>query len=261
MKFLLSGYIEKSRDIDLFYISDPHYDDIDFDDCWVSVDIDKKLLKNKRLVKCANDTLSMLNEIILCGENRKKQGLTVKKNVGLIRLFMDEIDSYDSDIQLEITKYIKKIEYEYAKYGITCVIGCHSMKKSENGLDSSVISSMINVIFPSILLDRNNIFSGNYPSIRKIKSMIDNYKNQSLPSNARIVGIADDSDFYISHIPKLDLIKIEIDNSDDNNPIDKIKKWSDLCYQKYNIYPSKELIKKAWLVSSSQAFFINSLLG
>jgi len=249
MKFLLSAYIEKSRDIDLFYISDPHYD-MDFDDPWINPEIDKKLIENKRLVKDVNETLSMINDIINCGENRKKLGLTIKKNVGLIRLFLDEIDSYSSDIQSEICQAIRKIEYEFAKYGITVVLGCHSIKKGENGLDSSVISSMMNILFPSIVLDRNSILSGIFPSIPKIKNMIDRYKNESLPKDGRIVAIADDSEFLISHIPKLDLIPIKINEdetiSNDDNPIDKIKKWCDLCFEKFNRYPSKELIKKAW---------------
>ena len=251
MKFLLSAYIEKSRDIDLFYISDPHYDDIDYEDPWINPEIDKKLIENKRLVKSETETLSMINDIINCGENRKKLGLTIKKkNVGLIRLFLDEIDSYSSDIQSEISQSIRKIEYEFAKYGITAVLGCHSIKKGENGLDSSVISSMMNILFPTIVLDRNSILSGIFPSIPKIKNMIDRYKNESLPKDGRIVAIADDSEFFISHIPKLDLIPIKINEdvstSNDDNPIDKIKKWCDLCYEKFTRYPSKELIKKAW---------------
>jgi hypothetical protein len=262
MKFLLSAYIEKSRDIDLFYISDPHYD-MDFEDPWINPEIDKKLIENKRLVKGENETLSMINDVINCGENRKKLGLTIKKNVGLIRLFLDEIDSYSSDIQSEISQAIRKIEYEFAKYGITIVLGCHSIKKSENGLDSSVISSMMNILFPTIVLDRNSILSGIFPSIPKIKNMIDRYKNEFLPKDGRIVAIADDSEFLISHIPKLDLIPIKINEdeskSNDDNPIDKIKKWSDLCYEKFNRYPSKELIKKAWFDYTGKDLSDNAL--
>jgi hypothetical protein len=262
MKFLLSAYIEKSRDIDLFYISDPHYD-MNFDDPWINPEIDKKLIENKRLVKTQNDTLSMINDVINCGENRKKLGLTIKKNVGLIRLFLDEIDSYSSDIQSEISQAIRKIEYEFAKYGINCVVGCHSIKKGENGLDSSIISSMMNILFPSIILDRNSILSGIFPSIPKIKNMIDRYKNESLPKDGRIVAIADDSEFLISHIPKLDLIPIKINEdetiSNDDNPIDKIKKWCNLCYEKFNRYPSKELLKKAWLDYTGKDLSDNAL--
>lgn len=258
MKWLLSAYIEQSREIDLFYISDPHYDNVDFDDCWVSVEIDKKLIKNQRLVKSENQTLSMLNDIVNAGKKRKELGLTTKKNVGLIRIFLDEIDSYSAIIQEEISQSIKKIEYEYAKYGITCVVGAHSIKKGENGIDSSVISSMINILFPSIVLDRNSILSGAYPSLPKLKSMMDNYKYQVLPNDARMVVINDDSDVYISHIPKLDLIPIQInedvnisndkneDGTPQNNPILKIKDWSDLCYEKYKRYPDKNQIKIVW---------------
>jgi calcineurin-like phosphoesterase family protein len=266
MKWILSAYIEQSREIDLFYISDPHYDNIDFDDCWVSPEIDKKLIQNQRLVKSENATLSMLNDVISAGEQRKKLGLTVKKKVGLIRLFMDEIDSYSTEIQEEISQGIRKIEYEYAKYGVTCVLGCHSIKKGENGLDSSVISSMLNILFPSIVLDRNSILSGAFPSLPKIKSMMEKYKNEELPSDARLVVIADDSEVFISHVPKLDLIPIQISedentstnqnepatdqnntNSDDINPVIRIKKWCDLCYEKYQKYPDREHIKIAWL--------------
>jgi calcineurin-like phosphoesterase family protein len=278
MKWLISAYIEQSRETDLFYISDPHYDNVDFDDCWVSVEIDKKLIQNQRLVKSENQTLSMLNDVISAGEQRKKLGLTVKKKVGLIRLFMDEIDSYSTEIQDEISQAIRKIEYEYAKYGITCVLGCHSIKKGENGLDSSVISSMLNILFPSIVLDRNSILSGAFPSLPKIKSMMEKYKNEELPSDARLVVIADDSEVFISHIPKLDLIPINIkedeniaDNqnevvtgqnnhqSDDINPIEKIKNWCNLCFETYNRYPDREHIKTAWLELTGNDLSDNAL--
>ena len=269
MKWLLSAYIEQSREIDLFYISDPHYDNVDFDDCWVSPEIDKKLIQNQRLVKSENATLSILNDVISAGEQRKKLGLTVKKNVGLIRLFMDEIDSYSSDIQDEISQAIRKIEYEYAKYGITCILGCHSIKKGENGLDSSVISSMLNILFPSIVLDRNSILSGAFPSLPKIKSMMEKYKNEELPSDARLIVIADDCDVYMSHIPKLDLIPININeddniaqnntNSDDINPIEKIKNWCNLCFEKYQRYPDKSHIKTAWLELTGNDLSENAL--
>ena len=252
MKWLLSAYIEQSREIDLFYISDPHYDNVDFDEPWVSPEIDKKLIQNQRLVKSESQTLSMLNDVISAGEQRKIHGLTTKKKVGLIRLFMDEIDSYSTEIQEEISEAIRKIEYEYAKYGVTCVIGCHSIKKGQNGLDSSVISSMLNILFPSIVLDRNSILSGAFPSLPKMRNMMEKYKNEELPNDARLVVIADDSEVYVSHIPKLDLIPINIKEDenikvDENkNPVEKIKNWCDLCFEKYQRYPDREHIKQAW---------------
>ena len=165
---------------------------------------------------------------------------------------MDEIDSYSTEIQEEISEAIRKIEYEYAKYGVTCVIGCHSIKKGQNGLDSSVISSMLNILFPSIVLDRNSILSGAFPSLPKMRNMMEKYKNEELPNDARLVVIADDSEVYISHIPKLDLIPIQVSEDenikeDENkNPIEKIKNWCDLCFEKYQRYPDREHIKKAW---------------
>ena len=252
MKWLVKAYIANCKDSDTFYISDPHYDDVDYDDCWLSEEIDKKLIKNKRLVKSEVETLQMINDVISAGEIRKKQGLTTKKkNVGLIRLFMDEIDSYSTEIQAEISLGIKKIEYEYAKYGITSVIGCHSLKKGEMGIDSSVISSMLNILFPSVVLDRNTVLSGSFPTLPVMKKMISDYKNQILPSDARLVIIADDTDVFISHVPNLNPVQIKIEeteNQDDiDNPVLKIKKWCDLCYQTHQRYPNRELIKKAWL--------------
>lgn len=254
MKWLLKAYIANCKDTDIFYISDPHYDDVDFDDCWVSKEIDKKLIQNGRLVKSENTTLKMINDVINAGEIRKKQGLTVKKGVGKIRLFMDEIDSFSQDIQEEISIGIKKIEYEYAKYNITCVLGSHSLKKSEMGIDSSVTSSMINILFPSVVLDRNTVLSGSFPTLPTIKRMIDKYKTDSLPNDGRLIIITDDSDVYISHVPNLNNVIVQVENEqsqtsvdNEENPVLKIKKWCDLCFESYQRYPSRELIKKAWI--------------
>ena len=125
---------------------------------------------------------------------------------------------------------------------------------------------MLNILFPSIVLDRNSILSCAFPSLPKMKSMMEKYKNEELPSDARLIVIADDCDVYMSHIPKLDLIPININeddniadsqnevntaqnntNSETNNPVIRIKKWCDLCYEKYQKHPDREHIKIAWL--------------
>lgn len=256
MKWILKAYIAKCREQDTFYISDPHYDDVDYDDPWVAKEIDKKLITNGRLVKNQERTLDMINTLLGVIAQRKKQGLTIKKGVGLIRIFMDEVDSYPSDIQDQISNFIKIVEYEAAKFGVTVCIGAHSIKKGEMGIDSSVISSMLNILFPSVVLDRNSVLSGSFPTLPKLKNMIDSYKNTSLPSDGRLVVIADDSDVYVSHVPKLDLAIIKIsndpDNNDENNPIAKIKKWCDLCFATYQKYPTQEQIKTAWLEHTKQ---------
>ena len=252
MKWLLLAFCENMSDKDVFFISDPHYDDVDFDDVWISEKIDKQLIANKRLVKSESDTLKMLNQIISIGETRKKLGQTLKKGIGRIRIFLDEIDSYSNDVQSVISDTIKTIEYQYAKYGFTVVLGCHSLKKSENGVDSSVVSSMLNILFPSVALDRNNILSGSFPTIPKIKSMINSYAD-TIPKESRIVLIADDNDVYVSHIPKLTMPKINIkDNEIIDDDILKIKKWCDLCYEKYQKYPDKEHIKTAYFETTNR---------
>ncbi|MFM6159099.1 MAG: hypothetical protein ACKPE3_39995, partial [Sphaerospermopsis kisseleviana] len=248
MKWLLKAYIANCKDTDIFYISDPHYDDVDYDDVWVSEEIDKKLIQNRRLVKSESATLQMVGEVLGAIKARKTHGLTVKKGVGKIRIFMDEIDSYSQEIQQEISNFIKIVEYEAAKYGVTVVVGAHSIKKGEMGIDSSVISSMLNVLFPSVVLDRNSVLNGSFPSLPTIKRMIDTYKNESLPDDGRLVVISHDTDVFISHIPNLNQVKIQIENEETNeeNPVLKIKKWCDLCYQTYQRYPNSEQIKKAW---------------
>jgi len=123
---------------------------------------------------------------------------------------------------------------------------------------------MLNILFPSVVLDRNSILSGAFPTLPKMKLMIDRYKSE-LPDGARIAIINDDSEVFVSHIPKLDLIPINIKEdenisdsqnevvtaqnnhqSDDINPIEKIKNWCNLCFEKYQRHPDREHIKKAW---------------
>jgi hypothetical protein len=154
-----------------------------------------------------------------------------------------------------ISNFAKDVEYQGRKYGFSLILGAHSIKKGEMGIDSSVIGSMLNILFPSVVLDRNSILSGAFPSLPKIKSMINSYKSE-LPSEGRVVIINDDSEVFISHIPKLDLIPIEVneDISDGHNdpvavpnPIEKISEWCNLCYETYNQYPNRDQIKKAWL--------------
>ncbi|MFM6007512.1 MAG: hypothetical protein ACKPA7_27260, partial [Sphaerospermopsis kisseleviana] len=105
---------------------------------------------------------------------------------------MDEIDSFSTEMQEEISLGIKKIEYEFAKFGITCMLGAHSIKKGEMGIDSSVISSMLNILFPSVVLDRNSVLSGTFPSLPTLKRMIDTYKKEKLPNDGRLVVIFQD---------------------------------------------------------------------
>jgi hypothetical protein len=82
--------------------------------------------------------------------------------------------------------------------------------------------------------------------------MIDRYKSE-LPSEGRVVVINDDSEVFVSHVPKLDLIPVEVKEVEVGepvtapNPIQKIKDWCDLCFEAYKQYPDRSQIKKAWL--------------
>lgn len=273
MRWLLSGFIAQSNKQDIFYIIDKHYD---FDNPWIIGIDENELIENERIVDGdkAIEKIKELHNLLL---NRIKNKLTFKKLGMHTRILIDEIDSYSNDDMEVISSFVRDVEYQGRKYGFSLVLGSHSIKKNEMKIDSSVVSSMINILFPSIVLDRNSILSGAFPSLPKMKLMIEDYKYNYLPNDGRMVIINDDSNVFVSHIPKLDLTTIKItedenvsnvektefktenDTNSEKNPLDKIRKWCDLCFQKYQVYPSKSLIKKAWFEETNQDLSDNGL--
>lgn len=262
MRWLLSGFIAQSNEQDIFYIIDKHYDP---DNPWILGIDENELIENNRIVDGdkAIDKIHELHNLLL---NRIKNKLTFKKLGIHTRILIDEIDSYSNDDMEVISSFVKDVEYQGRKYGFSLILGSHSIKKNEMKIDSSVVSSMINILFPSIVLDRCSILSGAFPSLPKMKLMMDRFKSE-IPLNGRMVMINDDSNVFVSYIPKLDLIPVKI-SEDENiektdfkgqNPIDKMRKWCDLCCQKYNLYPSRELLKKAWYEETNQELSENAL--
>lgn len=212
MKWLLARFVESSSKNDLFFISDPHYDDIDFADCWLNSDTDKLLIENKRLVKSSGDTLEMVQKISALISVRKAKGELVKKGAGRVRIFLDEIDSWEGKTQAAIIDLVQVIEFEAAKYGFTCVVGAHSTKKHTTGIDSSVLSSMLNILFLSIIFDKGSVLPGYFPVVKELKKMVDSYKIRE-KNQPRIVVIGDEHEVTISHVP--DLIKTKFEVSDE----------------------------------------------
>ena len=266
MRWLLSGFISQSNSQDIFYIIDKHYD---FDNPWIIGIDENELIENERIVDGdkAIEKIKELHNLLL---NRIKNKLTFKKLGIHTRILIDEIDSYSNDDMEVISSFVRDVEYQGRKFGFSLILGSHSVKKNEMKIDSSVVSSMINILFPAIVLDRNSILSGAFPSLPKMKLMMEDYKYNHLPNDGRMVVVNDDSNVFISHIPKLDLMTVKIsfdenisnvektefktenDTNSEKNPIDKIRKWCDLCFQKYQVYPSKTLIKKAWFEETNQ---------
>lgn len=266
MRWLLSGFISQSNSQDIFYIIDKHYD---FDNPWIIGIDENELIENERIVDGdkAIEKIKELHNLLL---NRIKNKLTFKKLGIHTRILIDEIDSYSNDDMEVISSFVRDVEYQGRKFGFSLILGSHSVKKNEMKIDSSVVSSMINILFPAIVLDRNSILSGAFPSLPKMKLMMEDYKYNHLPNDGRMVVVNDDSNVFISHIPKLDLMTVKIsfdenisnvektefktenDTNSEKNPIDKIRKWCDLCFQKYQVYPSKMLIKKAWFEETNQ---------
>ena len=177
----------------VFYIIDPHYDG---DEPWLG-DLDEKLAENKRL---GNASLlpSAMGDVLRLLEHRKQNAITHKKpDCYPVRLFIDEIESLDSDW---ICDPIALIENEGRKYSISVCLGAHSTKKEQIGLDSSVLDSMMMVLFKNSALDVNAKFSGVFPSKIALKRMFDTYTL----ARERLVAVYD-GDVYVSHVPPIDL--------------------------------------------------------
>lgn len=177
----------------VFYIIDPHYDG---DEPWLG-ELDKTLAKNKRL---GNASLlpSAMGDVLRLLDHRKKNAITHKKpDCYPVRLFIDEIESLDNDW---ICDPIALIENEGRKYNITVCLGAHSTKKEQIGLDSSVLDSMMMVLFKNSALDVNAKFSGVFPSKVALKRMFDTYTL----ARERLVAVYD-GDVYVSHVPQIDL--------------------------------------------------------
>jgi energy-coupling factor transporter ATP-binding protein EcfA2 len=253
MRWLLGGFIAQSKDQDIFFIIDKHYDP---DSPWVVGIDENKLLETGRIVDGENaiPKIQELHHLLL---NRIKNKLTFKKLGITTRIIIDEIDSYSQDEMEIISDFAKDIEYQGRKFGFSIILGAHSIKKGQMGVDSSVVGSMLNILFPSVVLDRHSILSGAFPSLPKIKSMINSYKSE-LPREGRIVIVNDDSEVFVSHIPRLDLVPVELNEGDNvgdiennpatgQNPIERIKEWCGLCFESYKQYPDRSQIKKAWL--------------
>jgi hypothetical protein len=261
MKWLLSAYIENmSKVTDTFYICDPHYDDADWDDPWVSKDFDSKLIESSRLGKTEAQTLSIFKSVVSAFEIRKKKSLTIKKGVGHIRLFIDEVDSYSEEAREVILPAIRVIENEARKYGITVVLGAHSIKKGETGIDSSLINSMVQVIFADVVLDGNSVLSNAYPAMPTRRTQINKMLTE-YGDDCRVVYVCDGRKAFISYIPDIVIPSyVEATSTSPETvpetpqetpqetmtPYEGIAKWCRLCYETHGRYPTPEHLRQAW---------------
>lgn len=191
LKWLAQQFALKHQD-GVFYVIDPHYD---ADEPWLG-DLDETLAKNNRL-GTAKLLSSAIGDVLRLLEYRKQNAITHKKSGCYpVRLFLDELESLPQDY---ITEPITLIENEGRKYNITVCLGAHSTKKESIGLDSSVMDSMMLVLFKNSALDVNAKFSGVFPTKPVLKRMFDTY-----PSQQRLVAVYD-GDVYVSHVPEISL--------------------------------------------------------
>jgi hypothetical protein len=259
LRWLLAGFIAQSSDKDLFYVIDKHYDS---DSPWVFGVDEAELVKRGRIVdgKKAIAKISELHDSLL---NRIENGLTYKKIGSHVRVIIDEIDSYPDEEMEIISAFAKDVEYQGRKFGFSIHLGAHSIKKGEMGIDSSILGSMLNILYPSVVLDRNSVLSGAFPTVQVMKRMIERYKAQA-PKDSRVVVIGDDFEVFVSHVPKLELVQITVDSESvesvekpSEKPsmealLNQIITWCKACKEKYGRYPTVDHLKVAWRDISKQ---------
>lgn len=249
LRWLLAGFIAQANEKDLFYVIDKHYDS---EAPWINGVNETELVAKERIVdgsKAIPKIIELHNTLL----NRIENKLTYKKTGSHIRVIIDEVDSYSEDEMIIISNFAKDVEYQGRKYGFSIHLGAHSIKKGEMGIDSSVLGSMLNILYPSVVLDRNSVLSGAFPALGVLKRNIDRYKSQ-VSKDCRVVVIGDDSEVYVSHVPPLELAKITVENEPKENEkqsidalLEKIINWCKLCYQNHGKYPTIEHLKQVWL--------------
>jgi|GEM_PF-6958529 len=255
MRYLLLAYVEQMGERDHFYIIDPHYDP---DEPWVQGVDEFKLAAQGKIADgvTAMNSVRALHDLLRSRITHKE---TYKKTRSRVRIFFDEIDSFsDQEDQQQISDFIRAIENQGRKYGFTIVVGAHSVKKGEMNIDSSVVNSMLQILFPSVLMDRNSILSGAIPAINSLKHKITQYKADK-KSDVRVVGICDDAEFYISHVPNLRLVSVESENVETTattpqdsatapqpTPYDMIADWCKECLAQHSRLPNDAELCQAW---------------
>ena len=255
MRYLLLAYIEQMNENDHFYVIDPHRDE---DEPWIEGVDETKLVADGKISdgESAITTVKRIHDVL---RSRIKHKETYRKTQSRVRIFFDEVDSFsDPDEQQLISDFIRAVENQGRKYGFTIVVGAHSVKKGEMNIDSSVVNSMLQILFPSVLMDKNSVLSGAIPNINSLKHKMTQYKSDK-QSDVRVVGICDDTDFYFSHVPNLKLVNVETDNSTTNTttqqnpntvtqptPYDMIADWCKECLEKHQRLPNDVELLGAW---------------
>jgi hypothetical protein len=239
MKWLLSAWIETTTEKDLFYVIDKH---LDPDEPWLKGLSDSVL--RSRFFDGSN-AIAQIKELHNTLLYRIQNKLTLAKTNSRVRVWIDEIDSYTPDeLETVISPFIKDVENQGRKYGFTVVVGAHSIKKGEMGIDSSVTGSMLQVLFSSVVLDKNSVLSGAFPSLPIIRNEINKYKLDN--KDCRVVCILEDGEnFYVSHIPNLELPTFEVEKPE-ITPYDLIVTWCKDCKEKEGFYPSRDNLRHAW---------------
>jgi len=197
MRYLARSYVATMDNKDLFIILDPHYDP---DNPWLYQNEDELIRREKIVV---NNFERKINELLGIIRYRIDHKLFYKTTNSRLRIFIDEIEFFN---QFEnFTELVKNIEFEGRKFGLSIVLGGHSLKKTVCNLDSSIISSMAILMAPNVALDPVTIKPGLFPSLPTMKKLYSQF-----PEKNGIGYFTDGENFSIIKIPKLDLWQIKL---------------------------------------------------
>lgn len=196
MRYMARSYVATMSELDLFVIVDPHYDS---DEPWLFRD-ENELIKREKIIVGNFD--NKINELLLLVKYRIDKKLFYKNTKSKLRIYIDEIEFFQGNETF--IELVKTIEYEGRKFGISIVLGGHSLKKSVSKLDSSVIGSMAILMSPNIALDPSTIKPGLFPSLTNMKTMYNQTKKEN-------VGFfTDGENFDIVNVPRINLTTLEI---------------------------------------------------
>jgi energy-coupling factor transporter ATP-binding protein EcfA2 len=197
MRYLARSYVATIGDKDLFVILDPHYD---HDNPWLYQNEDE-LIKREKIV--VNNFERKINELLAIIRYRIDNKLFYKTTNSRLRIFIDEIEFFNQFD--DFTELVKVVEFEGRKFGLSIVLGGHSLKKTVCNLDSSIIGSMSILMSSNVALDPVTIKPGLFPSLTVMKKLY----NQC-PEKTGIGYFTDGDNFSIIKIPKLDLWEIKL---------------------------------------------------
>lgn len=173
--------------------------------------------------------------------------------------FVGVMTRLDKDEQEEVLKAIQLIQFEGRKYNVNVVLGLHSVKKGQSGIDSSVLANMDLLCLGKSLADRSTQFPADFDCSALLKGQeIIQSQLRSGDGFACVVRKLGESPQvvvlpYLS-IPKageqvVSPVVVDLPKNEDTdkfegdvNPVEVIQSW----VQKIGRTPTDDELRAAW---------------